>query len=413
MKKLTTPIKYRFISITLILSLLLPILLILTVGIAEASYESLFSDKNTFFKALIMLLMAFLLERFLGDQKVVTRPGDPPVSDIPDDSHTPYIPSRRYLSPGEKEVLGYYVNWNTPGSESYPSLQKNAQNIDIVSPFWYTITSTGDIQTKYGGHQTNVSTLTRQQGQLLLPLINNQNSNSSILIDSNIRRKAIDNIVALVQWNNYDGVNIDFEFIPPWSKDGYTTFIRELSQKLHARGKMIIISVFPKVDVSYDLSGAYDYKALAPYIDRLVIMTYDNHWAGGPAGPIAPINWVEENILYALQEVPADKILLGVANYGYDWPLNGGWGKDLAAKKAIDLAERKGALIKWDSEAQVPYFYYTDSLGNKHVVWFESSYSLDFKLQLVNKYNLKGIAIWRLGNEEDRFWSIIKDRLNK
>ncbi len=237
-----------------------------------------------------------------------------------------------------------------------------------------------------------------------------------MLTDTKIRKKAIDNIIGLIQQNNYDGVNIDFELIPAWSKDAYTAFIRELGQKLHARGKLLVISVFPKVGVPHDIMGAYDYKALAPHIDRMVIMTYDNHWSGGPAGPVAPLNWVEENILYALREVPAEKIILGIANYGYDWPVNNGkngQGQDIAAKKAIDLAKRKGATVQWDSEAKVPYFYYSDSNKKLRTVWFENSYSLDFKLRLVNKYNLKGIGIWRLGNEEDRFWDIVQHRLNK
>ncbi len=373
---------------------------------------SLFNDKTTAIKGVLMILMAFFLERLAGNQRVDQNSGNPPITNWPDDSDGSYT-YPKYLSPGEKEVLGFYVNWKTPGIESYPSLVKNAENIDMVSPFWYTINKKGDLLPKTEGHQYNTDTFVRQNGQLILPLINNDKTNSAMLTDAKIRQKAIENIVALVQSRNYDGVNIDFEFIPSWTKDGYTTFIRELSQKLHARGKLVTISVFPKVGVSNDLTGAYDYKALAPYIDRMVIMTYDNHWSGGPAGPIAPINWVEENILYALREVPAEKILLGIANYGYDWPNSGGKGQDIAAKKALELASRKSATVRWDSKAQVPYFYYTDSNKKIRTVWFENSYSLDYKLNLVNKYNLKGIAIWRLGNEEDRFWDIIQHRLNK
>lgn len=417
MKKFISPTRCRITAVMLVLALLLPIMFAVTGEVAEASSGSLLGEKTSAIKGLIVILMAFLLDRIAGDQKVNSQSGDPMVTDIPDtptsEDTTPYVPMKRYLSQGEKEVLGFYVNWDTPGVESYPSLTKNARSIDAMSPFWYTVTSTGDIATKFGGHQAQAANFARQQGQMVLPLINNDKTNSAMLTNPTIRQKAVENIVALVQRNNYDGVNIDFEFIPAWAKDNFTMFIRELSQRLRARGKMVTISVFPKVGVPQDLHGAYDYRALAPYIDRLVIMAYDNHWSTGPAGPVAPLKWVEENIVTALREMPASKILLGIANYGYDWPVNGGRGTDIATKKAIELAERKGAKIQWDSKSSTPYFNYTDSKGAKHVVWFESSYSLDYKLQLVNKYNLQGIAIWRLGNEEDRFWEIVRNRLKK
>lgn len=412
MKKLITQNRCRITAVMLLLVLLLPIFLTLTMGVAEASSGSLFGESTSPLKGLLVVIMAFLFDKIAGDQQVEPNEGDPAVSEIPDSS-TPYTPPKQYLSQGEKEVMGFYVNWDTPGVESYPSLTKNAQNIDTVSPFWYTVTASGDVQSKFKGHQSQVMNFTRQKGQLILPLINNDKGSHTMLTNPGTRQRAIDNIVALVQRNHYDGVNIDFEMIPAWTKDHYTLFIRELSQKLRARGKLMTISVFPKIGVPNDLMGAFDYSALAPYVDRMVIMTYDNHWATGPAGSVAPLKWVEQNIIHAMREMPASKILLGIANYGYDWPVKGGKGTDIAAKSAIELARRKGATVNWDSASGTPYFHYTSSAGVKRVVWFESSYSLDYKLQLVNKYNLKGIAVWRLGNEEDRFWEIVRERLNK
>ena len=218
------------------------------------------------------------------------------------------------------------------------------------------------------------------------------------------------NIVDLVQKYDFAGVNIDFELLPPWTRNAYTAFIKQLSTEMKKINKMITISVFPKIDVPLELQGAYDYAALAPLVDRVVIMTYDKHWSTGPAGPIAPIGWVEENIKYALEYFPADKIILGVANYGYDWA--NGYGQDLASKEAMELANKTGAEIYWHDIYQTPYFYYWED-GKKHEVWFENSNSLAFKLDLVNKYNLRGIGIWRLGNETADFWKTINNKFNK
>lgn len=93
--------------------------------------------------------------------------------------------------------------------------------------------------------------------------------------------------------------------------------------------------------------------------------------------------------------------------------LRGGPGRPISAKEAMNLAREKGVKVQWDTPSQSPYFYYQDNSGIKHEVWFESSSSLAFKLELVKKYNLKGIAIWRLGNGTDRFWEIIDNKLGQ
>ncbi len=140
MKKLLLPAQRRIIAVILVFILILPIMLMTSVGIAEASMGSLISDKTTALRGVLMILMAFLLERLVGDQKVKPNFENPPTTDWPNNPDNPYPSYPNYLSPGEKEVLGFYVNWKTPGNESYPSLVNNAKNIDMVSPFWYTVT---------------------------------------------------------------------------------------------------------------------------------------------------------------------------------------------------------------------------------------------------------------------------------
>jgi spore germination protein len=51
-----------------------------------------------------------------------------------------------------------------------------------------------------------------------------------------------------------------------------------------------------------------------------------------------------------------------------------------------------------------------DSAG-QHQVWFENSRSLAYKLDLVNKYDIKGVAIWRLGQEDPGYWQVLRDKL--
>lgn len=395
---------YRYkknIIFFLLLAIFLPFFLLISSSVVYGADLDWIEDKP-WLKGLLLFVLSFIINRFVGninsDEQVNTNQiYEGEVITIENNLNS------------DKEVLGFYVNWLTPGANSYDSLKENWQSIDMVAPFWYTLQTDGEIRTRYGGYQYEVDSFARNRNIQVLPLINNSQENTLMLTDPEIRAKAVYNIVDLVQKYNFAGVNIDFELLPSWTRNSYTAFIKQLSTELKKINKLTTISVFPKIDVPLELQGAYDYAALAPLVDRVVIMTYDKHWSTGPAGPIAPINWVEENIQYALEYIPAEKIILGVANYGYDW--TGGYGQDLSFKEALNLANKKGAEIKWHDIYQTPYFYYWEN-ERKHEVWFENSNSLAFKLDLVNKYNLKGIGIWRLGNENTDFWETINNKFD-
>ena len=61
---------------------------------------------------------------------------------------------------------------------------------------------------------------------------------------------------------------------------------------------------------------------------------------------------------------------------------------------------------EWDDAAKVPHFKY-----GAHEVWFENADSAKQKLDLVSKYNIAGIAIWRLGQEDPKLWDVISDMI--
>ena len=397
--------KYQnsLLSFIVIFVMILPGLLVLSLGLIANTVEAGELEENTntsWIKGIILILISYITNHFLGEiedssqeQKI---PEETVISEQPDDHSA-------------REVLGFYVNWQTENSTSLQTLKNNHQQMDMIAPFWYTANPDGNLVQRYGGPQPQAISFAAEKNIPVLPLINNNQTNNNILMDPEIRTKTINNIVSLVTENNYSGVNIDFEFIPPHTREGYTSFIKQLAEELRPLNKKITISVFPKVNVPHDLHGAFDYAELAPHIDRMVIMTYDHSWSTGAPGPIAPQDWVEANILYTLEHVPQEKILLGVANYGYDW-IKSGEGNDLGAERAKELARKYNSEIIWDETTNSSYFIYSDQ-GVEREVWFESSQSLEYKLELVKEYNLQGIAIWRLGNATNRFWDIIEERL--
>lgn len=306
-------------------------------------------------------------------------------------------------------VIGYYENpW--PGTAdktgSFPSMKTFAKSMSAVGPFWFRATSDGTLETK---ESQLVYDTAKGLGLAMYPLVTNKSgATDAILADPAIRTKVIDNIVKIARDKNYDGINIDFELLPPKHRDNLTAFMAELYPKMKSANKTVIISVFPQVDVSEDVSGAYDYPELTKYADFLQIMLYDNHYESSPPGPVAPIDWYEKNLKYAIDQTGGPhKVIAGISAYGYDWS-KGGQGETVTYVDAIVRAEQKGGKIEYDEDSQAPHFKY-----DGHEVWFENAKSTSAKLDIVAKYKPAGIAIWRLGQEQPEIWPLIDQKFPK
>lgn len=307
------------------------------------------------------------------------------------------------LKPQKRIVLGYYENPWTGQDEStgsYPSLKAFSKSMSSVGPFWYKVGKDGSVESK---ENPEVYEEMKKMGLKVYPLVTNKReATDAILGDPAIRMAAVDHLVQLVKEKNYDGLNIDFELLAPSHRANLTAFMEALYPKMKAMNKTVIISVFPQVEVHESVSGAYDYPNLAKYTDYVQIMTYDNHWSTSSPGAIAPIEWYEKNIQYAIEQCgSAQKVLVGVSAYGYDWDKNNK-GETITYPNAIVLADKKGAEIKYDETVEAPYFKYDD-----HEVWFENARSIAAKLKVVAKYNPAGIAIWRVGQEQPEIWQEI------
>ena len=306
-------------------------------------------------------------------------------------------------------VIGYYENpWpGTPEKTgSFPSMKTFAKSMSGVAPFWYKATKDGTLETR---ESQQVYDTAKGLGLKMYPLVTiKTGATDMVLGDKAIRAKTIDNIVKIVKDRNYDGINIDFEQLPAKESANLTAFVAELYPKMKANKKTLIVSVFPKVDISEDVSGAYNYPELAKNADFLQIMLYDNHWETSSPGPVSPVDWYEKNLKYAIDHSGGPhKVIAGIPAYGYDWQ-KGGKAETVTYVDAIVRAEKNGAKIMYDDKAQAPHFTYGD-----HEVSFENDKSTAAKLDIVAKYGPAGIAIWRLGQEQPEIWQLIDQKFPK
>ena len=311
-------------------------------------------------------------------------------------------------------VTAFYME---PGSGgSFASLERYYKHIQYFSPLWITVQGDGSLK-----DVTDPKTLkfARSKGIKIVPLVNIANSNDTVLTTPAIRDKSIINLIAKLKQYNYDGYNIDFEFIPKGTKNFVedktllTKYMSILREKIKPMGKILNMSVIPHYQVSTDVSGIYDYSALAPIVDVVTLMLYDRHQAGSPPGPVSPLKWAETNIETAIKQgFKPNQICVGVATYGYDWPTNSTGGFSRPTKEIQSEAQKKGIQIKWSDQYQEPYYLYHDpTSGTTREVWFETHQTLSQKIDLAYKHGLHGICIWRLGFETPSFWDVVAKKM--
>ncbi|MBO8125908.1 MAG: SH3 domain-containing protein [Firmicutes bacterium] len=314
--------------------------------------------------------------------------------------------------PAGLQTIGYYATSYPGDDSSLRSMAEAGSTLTGVAPFLFTVDSYGNI---FGDNDWQAMEQAKKAGRTTLALVHNVRGdwfNTQVahnLLSKEVNRtRAINQILDILKKYGYDGVNLDLEAVKPSDRNYLTSFVRELSWALRPKGYLLTISVPAKTwdDRNNSWSGAYDYKAIGEYADWVMIMAYDQHYKTGRPGPVAAIDWVEQVVKYAISTIPREKIILGVPTYGYDWPTNGNPGRSVSYAQAMKIARDNGIQPKWHPTYKVPYFSYVSGSMIREV-WFESSWSLEYKLDLVKKYGLKGIALWRLGLEDPRTWEVI------
>ncbi len=220
--------------------------------------------------------------------------------------------------------------------------------------------------------------------------------NNTVYLDN-----LIQNLLDTMAEKGYEGVDIDFEYILASDRDAFTAFVRQVAETMRANGYHTSVALAPKT--SSDQVGLLyegkDYRALGEAADHVLLMTYEWGYTYGPPMAVAPLNQVRRVVEYALTQIPAEQIDLGIPNYGYDWPLPFERGVTKAATinnvQAVRIAVEHGAEIQFDMVAESPFFTYVED-GAKHEVWFEDVRSLQGKFRLIKEYGLRGCGYWQI-----------------
>ena len=224
---------------------------------------------------------------------------------------------------------------------------------------------------------------------------------TELLSNDRAVRRLVWQLMAVIEQKEYEGLDIDFEYVPAGDRERFAEFVRLCAGVFRALGIFVSAALAPKTsdDQPGLLYEGIDYRAIGEAADRVMLMAYEWGYSQGPPMAVAPIHMVHRVADYALSRIPAEKISLGIPNYGYDWPLPYERGRTRAVtlntRQAIQLAIDHGSVIYFDELAQSPYFHYWQ-YGIRHEVWFEDVRSLKAKFELIREKKLTGAGFWQL-----------------
>lgn len=340
--------------------------------------------------------------------------------------NNPILQGGVQLYPGQTLILSYQQEGERPvtvNGYAYPFVDRGLLLATIpyltwLTPFTYGITPEGGsvdladqelialARAQGAFPMMHLSTLTEEGG------FSNELA-SLVLNDMAVQDALVDTVVRQIALRGYEGLDVDLEFVLPRDAIAYAALLSRLHARLSPAGILVTAALAPKTSASQPglLYEGHDYAAVSAAVDRVLLMTYEWGYTYGPPMAVAPLPNVRRVVEYALTEMPAEKIWLGMPNYGYDWPLPYQQGvtraTSISSPYAVSLADRYGAEIQFDDTAKTPWFRYTDENGIRHEVWFEDARSVQAKLGLISEYGLSGAGYWNMMRPFPQNWQVL------
>ena len=418
-------------------------------------YTTATAKKDTEIRVLGGIKSPILTEVAKGAELTVLVPDETWTEVITSDGIIGYVKSKLLSNTSTKTLTSDFVEeefshikkdfeinmaWHQVTSRSannnLSSVLKSVKGLNVISPTWFYLKDTkGNIGSIASSDYVNYC---HQHGIEVWGLISNFGAKdqglenpdlTEILTYSSRRDNLVNNIISNAIQYNLDGINVDFESVSPAVGDSYIQFIRELSLKCANNG--LVLSVDNYVPTAY--TAFYDRAEQALFADYVVIMGYDEYYAGSEeAGPTASIGFVTEGVANTLKEVPADQIILGMPFYSRVWKKTPTADSNTASTEegSADsyviydlssypagmgeqkrLASANGAEPVWLEEYGLHYVEYQNG-GSIYQIWMEDTTSIEQKLKVMDSYNLAGGAFWKLGLEQSAVWDTIIKYIN-
>ncbi|WP_231425451.1 glycosyltransferase [Pedobacter sp. Leaf250] len=303
--------------------------------------------------------------------------------------------------------MAFYVSWAGTKNESLSDLKRNIGHLDMVATESLFLngdsivdkTDTAALKVIHSGKKSAIAVVSNfnkdhWDGLAVKRLLNNIPA----------QQKLISNLIAIVKKQGYKGINIDFEELNLENSAPFNAFMKNLYVQFHAEKLIVSQDISPEND-------DYQPEILQQYNDYIVLMAYDQHTDQSNAGDVSNQQWVEEKLDQICSKVDANKVILALACYGYDWPKNS-VGKSVTYEEAMTVAVNYKSKINYNPGSANLNYSYSDGSGIKHDVYFTDAATYFNIIRKADDWDIAGIALWRLGSEDKRLWSFISDDLS-
>ena len=302
-------------------------------------------------------------------------------------------------------AIGFYINWD---ESSYASLERNLDQLDWVVAQWAHLVDSKNGSSPLGieldAKALNLIRERRPQTSII-PMVQNLSDEkwekdllAQAVADEDSRQRLIAALSQFVEQNKFAGIAVDFEEPTKETQPNLLRFMQELHAAFQPRG-WVVVQAVPFDDAEWN------YREYAAATDYLMLMAYDEHWAGKISGSVASQDWFQGTLANRMRELTPAKTIIALGNYGYDWT-EGADAKEVSFQEAVIDARDSSAQIQFDPATRNPHYEYDEDDNTHHIVWFLDGVTAFNQMRAASGYNPAGFALWRLGSEDPSIWSV-------
>lgn len=313
--------------------------------------------------------------------------------------------NHNYNMKDDKITLAWFQVSGVAGNSGIDNNIAAATGVNVLAPTWYSVTdSSGNMSCYASAGLVNKMHL---RGTDVWALVSDFDTNvdfAALYSSKKARTNMVNTLINDAEKYGFDGINLDFENIKSAYAKDYLQFVRELSIACERKG--LVLSTDNYKPEAYN--RCYNLKEQSRFVDYVIVMAYDEHYAGTDAGSVASLPFVKEAVEDTVQLVGKEHVIAGIPFYTRIWTTTDGntTSRAVGMQAAVDQLNSDGQVALWNDDCGQYVASYT--VGNStRQIWFEEEKSIEAKMQVIQENDVAGVAGWKLGLEKSSVWSVI------